>query len=227
MTGTVASTMPRIVAAIPVRNAFTWTEQLVTALLTGDEADEVWLFDNGSTDQTADWARDQARQDSRLHIVHRPRSWLYGMWNEMITRASLEQDTYLAILNNDIHLPAGALRAMQQTMTEYHVAFIDAGLSADDPLVPRAVAAHWWQRTGYAFMLRSRWWREQAFAIDPGLRIYWGDDDLARRAHARGGQLCVMEGVGCTHAVSQTQYPRDLRADIEHDRDYFRRIWRD
>lgn len=214
-----------LIAAVPVRNAFTWTRHLVTSLLDGDDVDELWLFDNGSTDETSEWARSVALNDPRLVITHRPQARLYGMWNEMISRASLMSDASLAILNNDIRLPPNALRDMQSAMHGYDLAFIDrnADHAGHGPLV--AEPCSWQERTGWAFMMRASFWRLEAYAIDPGLRIWWGDDDLARRASARGGRLCVVQGMGCHHEESQTQYPGDIDADIEHDRDYFATLW--
>ncbi len=216
----------RIVAAIPVRNALIWTQSLVTTLLDHDEADELWLFDNGSTDGTAEWLAALADSDQRLVVSHRPNARLYAMWNEMVFRASQDENTSLAILNNDIRLPPLGLRTMQQAMRGFDLAFIDRNHDVEaSPIEPRIVPADWPQRTGWAFMMRAAYWRNQPYAVDPGLRIWWGDDDLARRAQMRGGRLCIVEGIGCFHAESQTAYPNDKLADIEHDRDYYRRIW--
>lgn len=219
--------MNSLVAAIPVRNSLEWTRSLVSFLLDGDEVDEVWLFDNGSSDGTSEWAASLAAVDLRLKVSTRPQAWLYGMWNEMVSRASARPGTVLALLNNDIRLPTGGLRQMYLAMEGYEMAFIDADRDPSDPLQAKPVAADWWDRTGWAFMLRADFWRGQPFAVDPGLRLWWGDDDLARRAQARGGRLCRMQGVGCFHAESQSEYPGDRRAAIEHDRSYFRRIWND
>ena len=216
-----------LVAAIPVRNQLEWTRPLVMSLLEDDEVDQVWLFDNGSTDDTATWAAGIAAADPRFTVTTRPRARLYGMWNEMVARASLTPNTHLAILNNDLTIPHGALRLMQQAMEGYDLAFLDRERGIDDPLEPDPIEADWTDRTGWAFMLRSDFWRGQPYAIDPGLRIWWGDDDLARRAQARGGRLSVVRGIGCFHAISQTTYPGDMAADTEHDRLYFRHIWDD
>lgn len=214
-----------LIAAIPVRNAFLWTHELVTSLLDKEEVDELWLFDNGSTDETPEWAHSLAAQDLRLVVSSRPNARLYGMWNEMISRASLMENVNLAILNNDLRLAPFALRNMENSMREFDIAFVDR----EAPKIPvrelDPVACTWRERTGWAFMLRSGFWRNEAYAIDPGLRIWWGDDDLARRAEARGARLCIVEGLGCFHAVSQTTYPGDMVADTEHDRAYFENIW--
>ena len=261
-----AMTAHPIIAAIPVRNAIEWTMPLVTSLLDNDEADQVWLFDNGSTDGTTQWANELAAADCRFTVTHRPRARLYAMWNEMVARAttqdrlnrahntssskdtqpsiqtqssismqpSINTESMLAILNNDIVLPAGALRTLSSVMTQatseeggpYDRAFVDESRNIAELHNPRPVAVQWPQKSGAAMMLRVPFWQGQPFAVDPGLRIYWGDDDLARRAQARGGRLCIVEGLNIFHAVSATPYSGDKAADIEHDREYFDRIWR-
>ena len=214
-----------LIAAVPVRNAFSWTRDLVSSLLDNDDVDQLWLFDNGSTDETSAWAASLAHDDSRLIISDRPNARLYGMWNEMISRASLMNDATLAVLNNDIRLPQHALRRMQSAMKGYELAFIDRNAAPDVDGALVATPCSWQERTGWAFMMRASFWRSEAFAIDPGLRIWWGDDDLARRAINRGARLCIVQGLGCNHQESQTLYPGDLQADVEHDREYFARLW--
>ena len=147
---------------------------------------------------------------------------------------SINTESMLAILNNDIVLPAGALRTLSSIMTQatieeggpYDLGFVDESRNIPELDNPRPVAVQWPQKSGAALMLRVPFWQGQAFAVDPGLRIYWGDDDLARRAQARGGRLCIVEGLNIFHAVSATPYSGDKAADIEHDREYFDRIWR-
>jgi GT2 family glycosyltransferase len=217
----------QLIAGIPVRNALEWTQPLVESLLNGDEVDQVWLFDNGSTDDTARWAASLAASDVRLTVVTRPRERLHGMWNEMVSRASEISGAHLAILNNDIRLHPGTLRRMRAEMTGFDLSFIDPTADDGELIDVTPTAAEWTERTGWMFMLRADFWRNQPFAIDPGLRWWWGDDDLARRAQERGGKLCTLEGLGCFHAISQSEYPGDFRADAEHDRVYFRRIWND
>ena len=216
-----------VIAAIPVRNELEWTQPLVESLLATNDADQVWLFDNGSTDGTLEWATHLASTDARFTLSQRPTARLYGMWNEMVSRASFINDSMLAILNNDIRLAPSALRRMSLAMHSHDLGFVDPHLDDTSLGVVRAVPTDWQQTTGYAFMLRSAFWAGEPYAIDPGLRIWWGDDDISRRAQARGARLCIVEGIGCFHAVSATEYPGHKRVDVEHDREYFHRLWND
>ena len=52
-----------IIAAIPVRNQLRWTAPLIESLLIGDKVDQVWLYDNGSTDKTISWAYHKMKYD--------------------------------------------------------------------------------------------------------------------------------------------------------------------
>ena len=216
---------PVVIAAIPVRNELEWTQPLVESLLATNDADQVWLFDNGSTDGTFEWAAHLASTDARFTVSQRPKARLYGMWNEMVSRATSVENSMLAILNNDIRLAPRALRRMSFGMQGHDLGFVDRQLDDTGTGDVCTVSAHWGQITGHAFMLRSAFWAGQPYAIDPGLRIWWGDDDISRRAQARGARLCIVEGIGCFHAESKTTYPGNMHADVEHDREYFHRIW--
>jgi GT2 family glycosyltransferase len=218
---------PVVIAAIPVRNELEWTQPLVESILASNDADQVWLFDNGSTDGTFEWATHLASTDARFTVSQRPSARLYGMWNEMVSRATFIENSMLAILNNDIRLARGALRRMSLGMHGHDLGFVDRQLDDTGVGEVRAMPAHWGQTTGHAFMLRSSFWVGEPYAIDPGLRIWWGDDDISRRAQARGARLCIVEGIGCFHAESKTTYPGNMHADVEHDREYFHRIWND
>ena len=94
-----------IIAAIPVRNQLRWTAPLVESLLQGDQVDQIWIYDNGSTDGTAKWVHNRAIHDKRLMYTTAASARLYDMWNHMIFRASQVPGAKLAILNNDIRLP--------------------------------------------------------------------------------------------------------------------------
>jgi glycosyltransferase involved in cell wall biosynthesis len=217
-----------IIAAIPVRNQLRWTAPLVESLLQGDQVDQIWIYDNGSTDGTATWVHNRAIHDKRLVYVASANVRLYDMWNHMIFHASQIPSAKLAILNNDIRLPFDALKTMSETMEGYQVAFIDKQLGGFDKITnPTPAEAHWADRTGWAFMIDPSFWKGEQFAIHPDLIIWWGDDDLFRRAEERGARLCIVMGVGCTHCEwsSDSEYLGDKWADVEKDRETFARLW--
>lgn len=219
----------KVVAAIPVRNQLKWTAPLVESLLIGDQIDELWLYDNGSTDFTPIWAQHRANLDSRLIYVNASEMRLYDMWNDMILTASEVGGVRLAILNNDIRLPFGAIRKMAELMDGYQMAMIEKDRSSFAGIDPNAHAkqTHWNHRVGYAFMVEADFWKGQQYAIHPDYIIWWGDDDLFRRCETGGGKICRIVGVGCDHSEwsSDPEYRGDKWRDVEIDRETYRRMW--
>lgn len=217
-----------IVAAIPVRNNLKWTAPLVEQLLLGDEVDEVWVYDNGSTDATALWVANRARlANNKLFYIDASKMRFYEMWNDMIATAAKIGGVQLAILNNDIRLPHMALKTMADNMGKYTIATIDTTRSSFQPIedVHTQKLSGWWYRVGWAFMVRADFWKNEKFAIDPRFNLWYGDDYLYRRVLERGGLVCAMMGVGCDHAVSQTEYPEDKQKATDADKELFDSLW--
>lgn len=220
--------MIRVIAAIPVRNNLKWTAPLVEHLLLADDVAEVWIYDNGSTDMTKDWVHSRALLDSRLMYKDAKHMRVYDMWSHMIKEASTIENSRLAILNNDIRLPHMAVRTVADRMDGFQIAFHDRTVRASEPIIDEPVTEAWWgEKTGWFFMLDPSFWKDEEYPIHPNLRIWWGDDDLFRRAQVRGARLCVVRGVGSDHFEwsSDSEYPGDKWADVELDRAEFARIW--
>jgi GT2 family glycosyltransferase len=232
------------VAAIPVKNNLRWTAPLVEHLLLHDEVDEVWIYDNGSTDSTQDWVRNRQNIDERLVLVESPGLTVYQMWNQMIQRANKQFDKCsLAILNNDIRIPPFAIRDMSAKMREggfviagvdptrtglysFTIEYWDKSRALPKPIVPYCEQLKIGDRVGWAFVTAAEFWKNEEYAIDPRYKIWYGDDDLYRRAIYLGGKTCIVRGIGSDHAESQTWYPPERLADIANDKELFQQIWR-
>jgi GT2 family glycosyltransferase len=217
-----------IIAAIPVRNNLKWTAPLVEQLLLGDDVDEVWIYDNGSTDLTQLWVANRSTIDSRLKYFPAADMRFYEVWNDMIRRAAEKGGARLAILNNDIRLPHMALKSMADNMGDYTIVTIDTTMTSFQPIDnPHPVRiGGWWHRVGWAFMVNPSFWKDKEFAIDPRFNLWYGDDYLYRTTmDILGGSAATMVGVGCDHAVSQTEYPADKVLATEQDRVLFDSLW--
>lgn len=231
------------VAAIPVKNNLKWTAPLVEHLLLHDELDEVWIYDNGSTDGTEKWVRHRQQIDKRLVLVKTPKLTVYQMWNRMIQHANKRFDECnLAILNNDIRLPPFAIRDMSKKMREggyviagvdptrtglysYSIEYWDKSRALPRPIVPYCEELQPGDRIGWAFVTAAEFWKDEAYAIDPRYKIWYGDDDLYRRAMSLGGKTCIVRGIGSDHAESQTSYSANKLADIAADKKLYEEIW--
>ena len=230
------------IVAIPVKNKLEWTAPLVEHLLLHDEIDELWIYDNGSTDRTADWVANRRRIDKRLHRVEAINMPLYHMWNMMIEIANVKSDKCdLAILNNDIRLPPFAIRDMASCAREanfqiatvdpvrtglysYHLEWWDREYALPRPCDPYCEEVGLGFRAGWAFVLAAEFWKDQEYAIHPDYNIYYGDDDLYRRAMDRGGRACIVRGIGSDHAESQSGWSQKVE-DWEKDKQIFERLW--
>jgi len=209
------------IAAIPVRNKIEWTAPLVEHLLLHDDLDQVWVYDNGSTDLTKEWADNRQRLDNRLVLVDAFGVQLYHMWNDMVREAAQYPSCNLAILNNDIRLPPYAVRDMSLRMREgnFQIAAVDptrTGLhtfsigwwdfsrALPPPIDPYCEELNIGDRVGWAFVVAAEFWKDESFAVHPDYVHYFGDDDLYRRCMTRGGRAAIVRGIGCDHAESQT-----------------------
>ena len=217
-----------IIAAIPVKNQLRWTAPLVESLLIGDEIDELWIYDNGSTDNTKLWIMNRMVIDKRLKYKDCNDMKLYDMWNHMIKTAADIGGVKLAILNNDIRLPFMALKTMANRMKYYKIATVDTSKRSFDSIeLVRPIEVNWQNRVGYAFMIDADFWKNQQFAIHPDFILWWGDDDLFKRCQNRRGKICKMTGIGIDHGLSQTdsEYSGDKIRDIGLDAIKFKEIW--
>lgn len=230
------------IAAIPVKNKLEWTAPLVEHLLLHDDLDQVWIFDNGSKDQTKQWVENRQKIDSRLKITSSPKLSIYEMWNHMIDMANIYPKSNLAILNNDIRLPPYAIRDMSLLMRKegFQIASVDPtrtglysysiGWWAPERVLPEPIEPYCEEqplgfRVGWAFVLAAEFWRGQPFAIHPDLKIYYGDDDLYRRAMSRGGRVCVVRGIGSDHAENQSGWERNPET-WGADQSTYERLWK-
>lgn len=228
------------IAAIPVRNKIEWTAPLVEHLLLHDEVDEVWIYDNGSTDQTRRWVKNRQNIDGRLKLTGAAGMSLYHMWNYMVEMANVYPSSNLAILNNDIRMPPYAIRDISLLMRKnnfqiasidptrtglytFSVGWWDSSRALPEPIEPYCEEQPIGFRLGWAFVLSAEFWRGQDYAVHPDFRHYFGDDDLYRRAMERGARACVVRGIGCDHAESVTG---GVDAEVwAKDDATFRRLW--
>lgn len=234
----------KTVAAIPVKNNIGWTAPLVEHLLLHDKVDEVWVYDNGSTDITRAWIENRQKIDERLFLIDAAGLSVYEMWNAMIARSNDKFNSCnLAILNNDIRIPPFAVRDISAKMREggfvvagvdpsrtglysFSIGYWDSSRALPEPIVPYCEELKIGDRIGWAFVTAAEFWKNEPYAVHPGYKIWYGDDDLYRRAMHLGGKTCIVRGIGSDHAESQTAYSSDKISAIEEDRKLFDETWR-
>ena len=214
--GTVSAVVTRIptYVVIAVKDRHEMTERLLSQL---DDADEVFVFDNGS------------RQPFPGSVL-RPDSTVYALWNEGLRAARTAvagAPHNVAVLNNDLEVPPGfltdlarGLRHTDDTWIAYpnwEALAIPAGVAQP---VTLAAKQH---LSGWAFMLRG----EAGLAFDERFEWWYGDDDIQRQVEAAGRRVVCVGGVTCRHleAGQSTAASPELRAKADADRQRFIRKW--
>ena len=236
----------KTVAAIPTLNAIEWVAPLVEHLLLADEVDEVWVYDNGCTDITADWVRNRRLMDKRLFLIDSRGMGLYEMWNDMVCKANeFDEEVNLAFLNSDIRLPPKALSTMSKLMREggYKIATVDPTISSlysqhfsswnplmnvqyKDTVSPFADQYLPASPIAWAVVIAAEFWKDEPYAVHPSYQWWYGDDDLFRRAYARGGSICIVRGVGSDHLGSSSDAHNPRKKEmIESDTKIFNKMW--
>ena len=236
----------KTIVAIPTLNAIHWIAPLVEHLLFADQVDEIWIYDNGCIDQTAEWVNHRRLTDKRVFLIDSPGIGLYDMWNVIVQKASeLDEEVNLALLNSDIRLPQNAIHTLSTMMREsgYHIASVD-------PTRPAAYSQHMQHHNpnimaavppdfepyivdappgtvvAWAFVIAAEFWKGQPFATHPSYQWWYGDDDLFKRAYARGGRVCRVMGVGCDHlGGSSDEYNPNKLEKIAKDTEIFNKMW--
>ncbi|WP_197026400.1 glycosyltransferase family 2 protein [Oribacterium sp. P6A1] len=112
---------PIISFVIPVYNNEYYLGNAVFSILRQlesikEEAIEVIIVDDGSTDRTGIIADELAEKDSRIHVIHQENKWIFGSMNSGVKNAVGE---YVYILNSDDLLVKGTVPLLLSTIDEY------------------------------------------------------------------------------------------------------------
>lgn len=215
---------------IPVRDQVSLTASVCEQL--GDQAgwETCWIFDNGSTDGTAEYLARLTARDPRFRRVWAPEWGIYQMWGQGLIFASGHGADRVLFLNNDVILAPGTVDALTVALDAdplNWLAYPDYDLPAEGGYFPALRTTAGTYRSGgmcgFAFMLEVApvVWEP---LIDPRFGWWCGDDDLAFTVEAMGGRQVRVEGLGITHLNEATArlYPelheqkaRDLALCVE------------
>jgi GT2 family glycosyltransferase len=207
---------------IPVKDNLALTSALVAQLRDQAGFEAIFVFDNGSSDETAAWLGDQAHRGDLIPVEARGMT-LHEMWNAGVALSRARDPVCnVAILNND-------LRVGPDFLTRLGSAFrADPQLWAVSPNYDgrpidgvQYVASTFKRRglAGFAFMVRGEAFEHIAF--DEQFTWWYGDDDLVAQIYAHGHRAGVVGSVAVDHigGGSQTvRYTPTVRAAIERDR---------
>ena len=109
------SKQPLVSVIVPVYNGSAYLDRCVKSILGQTYTNlEIWLIDDGSTDNSLALCRQFARQDGRVHVVHQPNQGNCAARNTGIEHATGD---FLALIDQDDWLPENAY----QTLLDLHV----------------------------------------------------------------------------------------------------------
>lgn len=146
---------------------------------------------------------------------------IYRMWNAGVAAARAAGATEIAILNDDVTLPSGALPLMARLLRsapDVGVVYPDCrDLGLAGPELTGTVGT--WGAggmTGFAFMFRA----ELDIPFDEGFGWWYGDDAFEEAARVAGWRVCRVNGLPVRHAANGSASRRwaELAPIIEADR---------
>ena len=217
------------VVIIPVKNRLDLTSPLVDALLAQGGYHSLLVYDNGSTDGTADWL-----DESAAGRVHADGWTLHEMWNGGITTAGMF-GAPAVFLNNDIEIHGDDwLKRLCDGLDETGYSAVCPnydGRTAEGIEPLNGIAAGKEDGTGglagFAFAVHPRFLRDYRFPTD--LKWWCGDADMVCTMDLKGFAYGMVTNVAVTHIEggSQTAKDHDLADTIRADRTVFREKWKE
>lgn len=127
---------------------------------------------------------------------------IYRMWNAGVAAARAAGATEIAILNDDVILPPGALPALAAALrsaSDVGVVYPDCrDVSLTGPLTDTVGTWGAGGMTGFAFMFRA----EIDVPFDEGFGWWYGDDAFEEAARAAGWRVCRVNGLPVRHVAN-------------------------
>ena len=126
---------------------------------------------------------------------------IYAMWNAGVRLARKAGATEIAILNDDITIPVGALPALAAALRsadDIGITYPDQDAAQLRPGTPQATTGTWGAggMTGFAFMFRTDL---PLPAFDERYGWWYGDDVFEAEVRALGYRVCRVPGVPIIH----------------------------
>jgi GT2 family glycosyltransferase len=185
---------------VPVKDQLPFTQGIVEQLTAQGGYDALFVYDNGSSPETADFLA-TAHGNDRVEVIDAAGRDLYEMWQDGVDRARARSAVCdVAILNNDLRLGprllvslTSALRsdsALWAVSPRYDDRGIDgieyvSGTFKHDGLA------------GFAFAVRGEAFDHIAF--DPDFKLWFGDDDLVAQIERAGHKVAITGATWVDH----------------------------
>jgi GT2 family glycosyltransferase len=218
--------VPPTFVVIPMKDNVELTRELLHELWADGGYDAIFVYDNGSSEQTRTWLDRQARA-ARIEVVDAAGLTLVQMWNDAVSRARTRAAVCnIAFLNNDVRIGPCCIEMLSKALRA------DPSLCAVSPNYDRRqiddvqyVSSTFKRRgmAGFAFMVRGEAFNDVAF--DPAFEWWYADDDLVAQIESSGRRVGIVPGATVEHVNGGSQtvrYTKRILQACERDR---RRMW--
>lgn len=119
---------------IPVYQVEAYLQECIDSVLNQSFQDyEIWLINDGSRDQSPAICDAYAKQDARIHVLHKQNEGLSAARNDGMKRAS---GAYIIFLDSDDTLTKDALQALYECIIKVHPVDMVTGFM-DSDIVPK------------------------------------------------------------------------------------------
>lgn len=199
---------------IPVRDQVDITQSIVEQLQQQIGWEKLWIFDNGSVDNTWDYLMKVSSEDSRICPINALGAGIYDMWDEGFRVSLHEGADFVAILNNDLILSFNTIQIMKNALSynkDAWIAYPDYNAQFPGTINYRETKGTYRHggMSGFCFMLKAKkidW----SPLVDPRFIWWGGDDDIAFEVEKRGGQQIRVMGLPVEHLHEGTARHHDL-----------------
>lgn len=206
----------RIYVVIPFKDEPQMTASIVTQLQAEGGFYHVYLYDNGSKEESTEVVRQQIGDDHRFEIVDAPDQGIYQMWNNGWKKAiEASPDCYILFLNNDItighwfiHLLSWVLDHDDNVGISYpnYDRDVSAGkdVATEIGYLPTRGTYKDGGMCGWAFMLRGTLTHEGLPYVDENLKWWYGDDYIELQVRKLGYMVVRVLGLPVDHINEAT-----------------------
>ena len=210
-----------LIVGIPVRNKRELTMTLVGQLANQDEYSHIYIYDNGSTDDTREAVESSDIRD--LSLMGASKLSIYEMWNHMIMMAEVQEEN-VAILNNDILIGPNFLSRLDEPLGgDIWITYPDYDRSLKQGYRFTRGTYRQGGMSGFAFAVKH----DIPVRVDTRFKWWYGDDDLAHKTVKRGGKICRVSGCHVHHLGSMTaKHHPEVRKQISQDKELWRSLGR-
>jgi GT2 family glycosyltransferase len=219
---------------ILTHNNLELTKRCVDSVRNQDIASVVYVVDNGSTDGTARWLKD----DNAVWSLHPMNMGVSFGWNDGLGRIFSTDQVYTSYENLTFHhcLVVGNDTVLApwtyRELLSYDVPFV-TGVAVDQMAQisePPTTRPELTDNPDFScFLIRRECW-EKVGPFDEGMKHYSSDQDFHIRAHRLGIRLCKAS-VPYYHERSSTirlaspEERLEIEAQANKDREYLRQKW--